>query len=163
MFPPAELNHLLQSGPAFPIAPTVAHWASWYFLSKQEDVMWGCECCGQVSCVLALQGSGARDGSITMDFLAKFFLFSLVLLWRKLAVKPRFLEAAESLKSLERYVVISESWSPCQLVYNMHCTANRASKVWEVNMLIWSRVVFLVIDFITQTHHEPFCWHVSRQ
>lgn len=28
--------------------PTAVYWGSCHFLSKQEDVMWGCECCGQV-------------------------------------------------------------------------------------------------------------------
>lgn len=37
--------------------------------------MRGCECCGQVPGELALQSSGVRDGSVTMGFLAKFFLF----------------------------------------------------------------------------------------
>lgn len=37
--------------------------------------MRGCECCGQVPGVLALQSSGVRDGSVTMGFLAKFFFF----------------------------------------------------------------------------------------
>lgn len=45
--------------------------------------MRGCESCGQVPDVLALQSSGVRNGSVTMGFLAKFFLF---LLEGKLAV-----------------------------------------------------------------------------
>lgn len=37
--------------------------------------MQGCECCGQVPGVFSLQSSGVRDGSMTMGFLAKVFLF----------------------------------------------------------------------------------------
>lgn len=40
--------------------------------------MRGRECCGRVPDVLALQGSGVRDGFITMGFLT---MFSLVVAW----------------------------------------------------------------------------------
>lgn len=36
--------------------------------------MRGCERCGRVPGELALQNSGVRDGSMTMGFLAKFFV-----------------------------------------------------------------------------------------
>ncbi|CAB1459534.1 unnamed protein product, partial [Pleuronectes platessa] len=55
--------------PSLP-APTVAHGASCCFLSKQEDVMGGCEHCGRVSGVLALHSGRVRGGSVTMGFLA---------------------------------------------------------------------------------------------
>lgn len=64
--------HLLKI-PCQPPAPTVAHRVSCHILSKQKDVMRGCECCGQVPGELEEQSSGVRDGSMTMCFLAKFY------------------------------------------------------------------------------------------
>ena len=66
--PPAEVAALVAT-PSLP-APTAARGASCCFLSKQEDVMGGCERCGRVSGVLASHSSRVRGGSVTMGFLA---------------------------------------------------------------------------------------------
>lgn len=59
--------------------PTAVYWGSCHFLSKQEDVMWGCECCGQVPGELSLQSNGVRHGSMTMLLPGKVDFFFLYL------------------------------------------------------------------------------------